>query len=182
MNCDRLIKGLLVFGLVFPCYAQTGTTIEPEVSVSQSSHLQGDSVESRMTMGALVGVNRDRSNPGFHFGIHTQLVEEIGLLAGVDFNAFFVSNQQASAVVLGTLPTVFFEWHATDSIHPLLGIEIGPVFGVGDAAKALELAFLLKTGVNVDVTPLLAFNLELRMGVVGSLPSVIPHLGATFAL
>lgn len=153
-------------------------------AVDMNSAAKVDSIDSRawlMSAGTTIGVGEDKASPGLSLTLATRMTDSLPLYGGADVGALFLTGEQF-AMGLMALPTAYFRFQTAPGVYSLLGMSVGPVFGVGDNIETLRLGLFLKPGLSVELSRSLDLTVETRIGLVGGEFYVLPNFAASFWL
>lgn len=97
-------------------------------------------------------------------------------LLGADFGLLLDSSDGFQARV-PTLASGSYVLKEQNSARYSIGLNIGPVFGIGRGVTSVEWALLLKPAARWALKPSILLEFEFRMGLLGSSFAFMPHIG-----
>jgi hypothetical protein len=120
--------------------------------------------------------------PGIEAKLTARLNTNLPLYAGGEFGFFLLSTTNNSAAVLPILGTIYTPFEVAQRVSLRMGISAGPVLATGGGYATARFAFLFDPTVLIAVADSVAFNAQVRFGVIGSDFVAIPEVGLTFSL
>ena len=95
---------------------------------------------------------------------------------------FFFSGTGSTGVVIPILASLSTEFDASNTVHPMIGISIGPTLSTGGGFSTARFTVLVNPGMRFDLGSATELNAQVRFGAVGSAFVVLPQLGISFAI
>jgi hypothetical protein len=129
--------------------------------------------------GSLV-VGGGQALPGFDLGLSTRLASDAPLYIGADFGVY-VSTASPSFALIPILGSLYYQFEPYSSVHPLLGVLVGPTISTGGGYSDVNFEALVRPGLNIALGST-SLNMEARFGVIGPNFVFAPQIGATFAM
>ena len=129
--------------------------------------------------GVMLGGN---ALPGVDVQFTSRLNTSARLYAGVEVGFFFSSGTGSTAAIIPILASLSTEFDLSTTVHPMLGISLGPTLSTGGGFSTARFTALFNPGVRFEIGGSTELNAQVRFGAVGSVFVVLPQLGVSFAI
>ena len=115
--------------------------------------------------------------PGVNVQLSAKVLRDAPLFVTVDLGPFFETGYYGGVV----FPILFGAEYQFDlpgtTVHPLIGVNLGPV-----VYRYTVFGMLIRPGLNIDLAHNLQFNIETRLGAMGSAFVFMPVFGLRFQI
>lgn len=118
--------------------------------------------------------------PGIDFTLHGRLNTEPRLFLGATLG-LFLQTSGSTALLIPVLADFMWEFDASPTFHPTLGVSTGVTFFTSGGSTA-NFTFFGNPGARIDIGNQSELDIKFRLGVINSSFVVIPQVGLAMAI